>query len=77
MAGVRDLDSLPKAHLHLHFTGSLSVDSLRRLIAAEDVDVPDALLDDIALDVPFDQRGWFRFQRLYDAARHAVRSRVG
>ena len=74
MAGVRDLDSLPKAHLHLHFTGSLSVDSLRRLIAAEDVDVPDALLDDIALDVPFDQRGWFRFQRLYDAARHAVRS---
>lgn len=71
---ARDLDALPKAHLHLHFTGSLSPASLRALADAEGLTVPDALLDDIALDVPFDQRGWFRFQRLYDAARHAVRS---
>lgn len=74
MASVRDLDLLPKAHLHLHFTGSLSVDSLRELAWREEVEVPEALLDDIALDVPFDKRGWFRFQRLYDTARHAVRS---
>lgn len=71
---MRDLDLLPKAHLHLHFTGSLSVESLRTLADAEGLELPEALLDDIALDVPFDQRGWFRFQRLYDAARHAVRS---
>ncbi len=74
MAHVRDLDLLPKAHLHLHFTGSLSVPSLRELAAREGVELPDTLLDDIALDVPFDKRGWFRFQRLYDTARHAVRS---
>jgi len=74
MAAVRDLDLLPKAHLHLHFTGSLSVPALRRLASSDGLDLPDALLDDIALDVPADKRGWFRFQRLYEAARHAVRS---
>ena len=36
--------------------------------------LPDALLDDDPLHVPADERGWFRFQRLYDAARACVRS---
>ena len=59
---VRDLNRLPKAHLHLHFTGSMRV----RL--------PEGLKDNVAIEVPADQRGWFRFQRAYDAARKTVRS---
>jgi adenosine deaminase len=74
MASVRDLDSLPKAHLHLHFTGSMSVATLREVASLEGADLPGELTDDVALDVPFDKRGWFRFQRLYDVARTAVRS---
>ncbi len=38
------------------------------------VRLPPALLDGEALRVPADQRGWFRFQRLYDSARAVVRS---
>ena len=36
--------------------------------------LPDVLLDDDPLHVPADERGWFRFQRLYDAARACVRT---
>ena len=68
----RDLARLPKAHLHLHFTGSLSVPTLRRLADARGVELPDSLTDSRALDVPYDKRGWFRFQRLYDIARSVV-----
>lgn len=71
---MRDLAALPKAHLHLHFTGSLRVSSLRDLSAAYGVRLPSALTDGVALRVPATERGWFRFQRLYDAARHCVRS---
>lgn len=71
---MRDLDLLPKAHLHLHFTGSLDVPTLRALAAASDLDLPDELLDTRALEVPGNERGWFRFQRLYEAARRAVNS---
>lgn len=70
---VRDLTSLPKAHLHLHFTGSLSVETLRRLADAGGVRLSEELLDNKALDVPADRRGWSRFQRLYDMARQAVK----
>jgi adenosine deaminase len=71
---VRDLRSLPKAHLHLHFTGSMDVETLRTLVMNGGLDLPHELLDAHALDVPSDERGWFRFQRLYEAARRAVRS---
>ena len=70
---ARDLAALPKAHLHLHFTGSLSVPTLVELAAARGVELPDQLIDSIALEVPADKRGWFRFQRLYDVARSVVR----
>jgi adenosine deaminase len=70
---VRDLAKLPKAHLHLHFTGSMSVPTLRDLAGNHGVRVPSALIDDDPLRVPADERGWFRFQRLYDAARACVR----
>jgi adenosine deaminase len=71
---VRDLAKLPKAHLHLHFTGSMRLPTLRDLAAEHRVRVPAALVDDDPLRVPADERGWFRFQRLYDAARACVRS---
>ena len=69
---VRDLDLLPKAHLHLHFTGSLDVATLRRLASAADLDLPGHLLDAEPLEVPPTERGWHRFQRSYELARLAV-----
>ena len=71
---MRDLAKLPKAHLHLHFTGSMRPSTLADLAARHGVRLPSALLDDDPLKVPADERGWFRFQRLYDAARACVRS---
>ncbi|WP_371152775.1 adenosine deaminase [Buchananella felis] len=73
MGGVRDLNLLPKTHLHLHFTGSMRPATLRDLAAEQGVRLPATLTDDV-YDVPADQRGWFRFQRSYDAARALVRS---
>lgn len=70
---MRDLNLLPKAHLHLHFTGSMRIDTLAELAAGYGVRLPAALLDGDPLRVPADERGWFRFQRLYDAARACVR----
>lgn len=72
--GVRDLAALPKAHVHLHFTGSLSVPSLVDMARSAGVRLPENLTDNVAMQVPADQRGWFRFQRAYDAARAVVRS---
>lgn len=71
---MRDLKKLPKAHVHLHFTGSMRVATLADLAEEEGIRLPSALTDAKALTVPADQRGWFRFQRAYDAARHVVRS---
>ncbi|GMA32315.1 adenosine deaminase [Litorihabitans aurantiacus] len=70
---MRDLAALPKAHLHLHFTGSMRPATLAELAEAQGVRVPAALLDGVP-DVPADVRGWFRFQRLYEAARAVVRT---
>lgn len=69
---MRSLDRLPKAHLHLHFTGSLSVPTLTELATARGADLSPVFTDHDPLSVPADKRGWFRFQRLYDIARAAV-----
>ena len=74
MQPPRDLARLPKAHLHLHFTGSMRVTTLAEMAAARRLALPEALLDEHPLQVTGDERGWFRFQRLYDAARACVRS---
>ena len=71
---MRDLALLPKAHLHLHFTGSMRVATLAELAQTAGVRLPAALIDGDPLRVLPDERGWFRFQRLYDAARALVRS---
>jgi adenosine deaminase len=73
--GQRDLRALPKAHLHLHFTGSLRHETLRDLATEHRVRLPDTLLGGTPPQLrATDERGWFRFQKLYDIARSVVRS---
>lgn len=71
---MRDLAKLPKAHLHLHFTGSMRLDTLVELASATRTRLPASFIDGDPLHVPADHRGWFRFQRSYDTARALVRS---
>ena len=69
----RDLARLPKAHLHLHFTGSMRPSTLADLAAKHRIRLPEMLREHHVLRLTPDERGWFRFQRLYDAARACVR----
>ncbi len=48
--------------------------TLGDLAAARGIVLPDVLQEGERVRVPADERGWFRFQRLYDAARACVRS---
>ena len=69
----RDLRALPKAHLHLHFTGSMRHTTLVELAERDGVVLPDALVEDWPpLLSAADEKGWFRFQRLYDVARSVL-----
>ncbi|MFD7304536.1 MULTISPECIES: adenosine deaminase [Streptomyces] len=79
MERVRDLSDLPKAHLHLHFTGSMRPGTLLELADKHGVRLPDVLTEALVSGEPpslraTDERGWFRFQRLYDAARSCLRT---
>ncbi|MEV8633881.1 adenosine deaminase [Streptosporangium sp. NPDC051023] len=66
----RPLTDLPKAHLHLHFTGSMRHTTLIELAREQGLHLPDALEEDWPPRLrATDERGWFRFQRLYDIAR--------
>ncbi|MEU5215513.1 adenosine deaminase [Streptomyces sp. NPDC020807] len=70
----RDLSALPKAHLHLHFTGSMRPTTLIELADKYGVRLPDALSSGTPPKLrATDERGWFRFQRLYDIARSCLR----
>src|SRR3954449_11591174 len=69
----RNVAALPKAHLHLHFTGSMRPSTLADLAAKHRIRLPETLREHHLLRVTPDERGWFRFQRLYDAARACVR----
>ncbi|MGN6132169.1 MAG: adenosine deaminase [Nocardioidaceae bacterium] len=71
----RDLHRLPKAHLHLHFTGSMRHATLLELAERDGIVLPDALVEDWPPQLSAaDEKGWFRFQRLYDVARSVLRT---
>lgn len=71
----RSLTALPKAHLHLHFTGSMRHSTLLELATREGVSLPEALVEDWPPQLSAaDEKGWFRFQRLYDVARSVLRT---
>ena len=71
----RDLHRLPKAHLHLHFTGSMRHATLVELAERDGVHLPSALAEDWPPRLSAaDEKGWFRFQRLYDVARSVLRT---
>jgi adenosine deaminase len=72
---ARPVAALPKAHVHLHFTGSMRHATLVELAALHGVHLPEALAEDWPPQLSAaDERGWFRFQRLYDIARSVVRT---
>jgi len=71
----RDLTLLPKAHLHLHFTGSMRHETLVELARRDGIPLPEALVEDWPPHLSAaDEKGWFRFQRLYDIARSVLRT---
>jgi adenosine deaminase len=71
----RSLTALPKAHLHLHFTGSMRHATLLELAERDGIVLPDALVEDWPPRLSAaDEKGWFRFQRLYDVARSVLRT---
>jgi adenosine deaminase len=75
LAMLRNVSLLPKAHLHLHFTGSMRPTTLLELADKYGVHLPEALLGGEPPKLrATDERGWFRFQRLYDIARSCLRS---
>ena len=76
MTGMhRALAALPKAHLHLHFTGSMRHATLLELAERDGVVLPDSLVSEWPPQLSAaDEKGWFRFQRLYDVARSVLRT---
>jgi adenosine deaminase len=72
---ARRLDQLPKAHLHLHFIGAMRRSTLIELADVHGITLPDAFRADWPPRLRgTDERGWFRFQRLYDYARAVLRT---
>ncbi|HEY0719020.1 MAG TPA: adenosine deaminase [Streptosporangiaceae bacterium] len=72
---ARPLDQLPKAHLHLHLTGAMRHSTLVDLAGRHGVHLPAALAQEWPPTLSgADERGWFRFQRLYDVARSVLRT---
>lgn len=72
---MRSLLTLPKAHLHLHFAGSMRHATLLELAERDGIALPAALTDEWPPVLSAaDEKGWFRFQRLYDVGRSVLRT---
>src|SRR5262249_16756879 len=72
---ARDLRALPKAHLHLHFIGAMRHETLLELAERDGIVLPESLATDWPPKLSAaDEKGWFRFQRLYDVARSVLRT---
>jgi adenosine deaminase len=72
---THDLTALPKAHLHLHLTGAMRHSTMVELARRHRVSLPPALTEEWPPHLSTaDERGWFRFQRLYDTARSVLRT---
>jgi adenosine deaminase len=72
---TRPLGALPKAHLHLHLTGAMRHSTLVELARSHGIHLPSALAEEWPPKLSgADERGWFRFQRLYDTARSVLRT---
>lgn len=70
-----DLSALPKAHLHLHLTGAMRHSTMVELAEQHGISLPAALNEEWPPQLSTaDERGWFRFQRLYDTARSVLRT---
>jgi adenosine deaminase len=70
-----DLAALPKAHLHLHLTGAMRHSTMIELAQVHGISLPPALTEEWPPQLSTaDERGWFRFQRLYDTARSVLRT---
>ena len=70
-----DLVALPKAHLHLHLTGAMRHSTMIELARRHGIVLPPALTEEWPPQLSTaDERGWFRFQRLYDVARSVLRT---
>ena len=72
---MRSLAALPKAHLHLHLTGAMRHATMVELARRHGIRLSPALTEDWPPQLSgVDERGWFRFQRLYDMARSVLRT---
>src|ERR1700722_3216757 len=70
-----NLSALPKAHLHLHLTGAMRHSTMIELARAHGVSLPSALTEEWPPRLSTaDERGWFRFQRLYDTDRSVLQT---
>jgi adenosine deaminase len=74
-APPHDVRTLPKAHLHLHLTGAMRHSTMAELADKHGISLPAALTGEWPPRLSTaDERGWFRFQRLYDTARSVLRT---
>lgn len=65
--------TLPKAHLHLHLTGSARLKTVREFADKYGVSLPSVVMNE-KLNSDGAGRDWFHFQSRYDAARQVIRS---